>query len=299
MRRDRASRTAVLIARSLEYTSGDRMSADLVAPESVALSKAEAADGSWLRRALESFLVRGGGRPWIGILEGAVLPGIQLHYAVRKRYIDDAVRGAIADGARQVVVIGAGLDALALRLTRRQEGVRCYEVDHPATQALKARALARIGLPAELFLIPADLSRRTLWDALATSGYDPRARTCFVAEGLTMYLPEEAVQCLLLTCTEHAPRGSRFVWTFMERDAEGRVAFRRSRRAVVDRWLRARGEPFMWGIAREEVPAFVEGLGLESIEIVGDGELRERYLVGWSGNPALAAGEMISVVRRP
>jgi methyltransferase (TIGR00027 family) len=61
--------------------------------------------------------------------------------AARTRFFDDAVTDGFEAGASQVVIVGAGYDSRAWRLAR--PGVRCFEVDHPATQADKrARAPA-------------------------------------------------------------------------------------------------------------------------------------------------------------
>lgn len=250
----------------------------------------------WLHRSLCAPLLR-----WtVRRVEAMVLPGIQLHYAVRKRFLDDAARRAIDDGVRQVVVVGAGFDALALRLSRRTEGPVCIEVDHPATQGLKRDALARLtDPPGDLRLVPADLSRESLTDALSRAGYDPTLRTLFVAEGLTMYLEEDAVKRLLTTCADHAPADSYLAWTFMEPTEDGRVAFRGSRRGIVDAWLRARREPFTWGIAREALAAFVRPLGFEVVDVAGDADLRARYLTGLGIDAPLAAGEVVCVLRRP
>src|SRR5262245_23280147 len=49
---------------------------------------------------------------------------------VRTRFLDDVVTDACAAGCRQIVVLGAGLDARAFRL-RLPSGVRFYEVDLP------------------------------------------------------------------------------------------------------------------------------------------------------------------------
>ncbi|HUE95398.1 MAG TPA: SAM-dependent methyltransferase, partial [Longimicrobiaceae bacterium] len=264
------------------------------------LARAAAARRTRTGRLTERWFVSGGGRRLVAAVEKAILPGIQLHYAVRKRYIEGAVEEAIRLGGRQVVVLGAGMDALALRFARRSGEVRCIEVDHPATQAIKAGALAGVGaVPTNLILVPADLSRQPLSEALRAGGYDAAVPVCFVAEGLTMYLDLPTVRGLLLTVGEQAPSGSRFIWTLMEPDDAGRIAFRDSRSAIVDRWLRSRGEAFTWGLAADEVAGFVASLGLDLLELVGSEDLRARYLTGQRAELPLAAGEMICVVRRP
>ncbi|MBW8771435.1 MAG: class I SAM-dependent methyltransferase [Gemmatimonadetes bacterium] len=56
--------------------------------------------------------------------------------ALRTSAIDAAVRAAIAEGARQLVILGAGYDGRAWRLPELA-GVKVFEVDHPATQGDK------------------------------------------------------------------------------------------------------------------------------------------------------------------
>jgi len=79
----------------------------------------------------------------------------------RARYTEDSLEDAVRQGVRQYVILGAGLDTFAFRrpdmLGRRQ----VFEVDHPATQALKRRRLAELGweIPVELHFVPVDFTR--------------------------------------------------------------------------------------------------------------------------------------------
>ena len=300
---DRSSRTALVIAQSTLFMAGERDVTHLIPPESVELARAVLRAHSTFSAALHRVLRAPGLRSALRGVEAALLPGIQLHYVVRKRFLDDAARLALDAGARQVVVIGAGYDSLALRLSRRPEAPVCIEVDHPATGAKKRAALARLDAPTgELRLVSAELGRESLEEALHRARYDPGLTTFFVAEGLSMYLREGDVRGLLSTCAAYAPAGSRFAWTFMEPLADGSIGFRRSRRGLVDAWLRARGEPFTWGVRRDQVAEFVRPLGWEVIDMAGDEELRTRYLAGDHAGKtslALAAGEVACVLRKP
>ncbi|MEZ4587504.1 MAG: class I SAM-dependent methyltransferase [Gemmatimonadales bacterium] len=88
------------------------------------------------------------------------LPGGVLHMATRKAWIEREVRRAIAGGATQVVVIGAGFDSLAYRLHRERGDVAWWEVDRPATQRVKLAGLDRAGAPSPtLGFVAADLGR--------------------------------------------------------------------------------------------------------------------------------------------
>ena len=99
-----------------------------------------------------------------------------------------------SDLARQLVVLGAGLDTLAYR-TPLAGGLRIFEVDHPATQTWKRQMLtaASIPLPAALRFVALDFERETLADALGVAGFDPAQRSFFSWLGVVPYLPERSV----------------------------------------------------------------------------------------------------------
>ncbi len=105
----------------------------------------------------------------------------------RTRFMDEHVIAAIAGGVTQVVICGAGLDDRALRF--RTAGVRFFEVDHPVTQADKARRLRDMAVgPDGPVLIPCDLEAESVAAALAAAGHDPALPTLFLCEGLLIYL---------------------------------------------------------------------------------------------------------------
>lgn len=113
----------------------------------------------------------------------ALTAGLVDHLALRTAAIDRALGVAAADGARQVVLLGAGLDARAWRLGALA-GSRVFEVDHPSTQAWKRARTARLGAPrAEVTLVPVDFTRDDLGAALAAAGHDAAARTAWVWRG--------------------------------------------------------------------------------------------------------------------
>src|SRR4051794_15538190 len=69
-----------------------------------------------------------------GIRALIALPGMKhwvIYMQVRTRVLDDAVRAFVARGGRQLVLLGAGYDCRALRISEIET---VFEVDHPATQ---------------------------------------------------------------------------------------------------------------------------------------------------------------------
>ena len=301
MKEGRPSTTALLILRSTILLARDPEASALVPPEAVEaarrfLEEIDPAGLAPLRwRAAGSRLVRSAAF----FLERFVIPGISLHYAVRKRYIEGAARQALAGGARQLLVLGAGFDSLALRLHREFPQVLCVETDHPATQAAKRRALARWGeLGSNLKLVTLDLAKAQPRDVLAAlPEYREEADTFLIAEGLTMYLQAGEMDALFAFLREHAGAGSRFVFTFMEPQADGEINFPGAS-PFVRPWLRQMGEPFTWGIRRQHLPAYLAERGFELLDLAGAAELRQRYLapLGLAGRE-LATGEYVCLAR--
>ena len=142
MRADRASSTALLIARSIVLADATPSLRPMLVPGSAELTRRllAAAEPAWwfdaaLRHAWMQAAIFAG--------ERMILPGIVLHWLARKRLLDAIAQDAITSGCRQLVVFGAGLDTLAWRVQLAHPACACFELDHPATQAIKRRAFAR------------------------------------------------------------------------------------------------------------------------------------------------------------
>lgn len=134
-------------------------------------------------------------------LEGAIDPELRplrLFVALRSRLAEDHARKRIGQGARQVVVLGAGLDTFGLRL-EPVEGLRVFEVDHADTQAEKRRRLAAadVATPAHLVFAPCDFESETLGQCLAAAGFDANAPAAFLWLGVTPYLTPAAFEATL------------------------------------------------------------------------------------------------------
>ncbi|HEY7214849.1 MAG TPA: SAM-dependent methyltransferase [Thermoanaerobaculia bacterium] len=299
MRSHRPSQTAILIARSTYLLSRDPQLSRLVP-----LGAGEACRRFLEAAGMSPVQLRLADRAWFRSLalfsERFAIPGVSLHYAARKRWLEEAARRALADGIAQVVVLGAGLDTLALRLHRELPDVLFVETDHPATQEVKRRALARWGeLDANLQLAPLDLAQARPEEVLAAlPEYRPEADTLFIAEGLTMYLQPQEMDALCAFVRQHAGPGSRFAFTFMEPQADGKVNFP-SATPLVRPWLALVGEPFTWGVRRQDLPRYVEERGFALAELAGAEELRQRYLVpAGLADRRLAVGEYLALARR-
>jgi methyltransferase (TIGR00027 family) len=128
----------------------------------------------------------------------------------RTRFFDERVLAALSAGTAQVVILGAGYDDRALRF--RSPGVRFFELDHPATQADKARRLRRVrgtepgsGGPT---LAAADFRDDDVAAVLEASGHDAGRPTLFLCEGLLVYLDQAICVRLLGALHARAAAGS-------------------------------------------------------------------------------------------
>ncbi|MBP47406.1 MAG: hypothetical protein CMH53_05665, partial [Myxococcales bacterium] len=124
--------------------------------------------------------------------------GLVSHLRWRTHQIDHAVSAAIARGARQCVVVGAGYDDRAHRLEALSR-LPVWELDHPASQRSKRDRTGRLyTLASQVVYVALDLSHEDLAIRLLDAGFDPSLQTVWVWEGCTMYLPHDDIA----TCLE-------------------------------------------------------------------------------------------------
>lgn len=114
------------------------------------------------------------------------------YHAVRTHFFDTYFTDAVADGIRQMVILASGLDSRAYRLNWPAD-TTVYEIDQPAVLEYKSTTLTENGVTplADRRGVAVDL-RKDWPAALRAKGFDPSARTAWLAEGLLMYLPAEA-----------------------------------------------------------------------------------------------------------
>ncbi len=126
----------------------------------------------------------------------------------RTKYFDEYFRQAAAAGAQQVVILAAGLDSRAYRLTW-PDGTTIFELDRPQVLDFKREVLAGQGAQprAERREVAVDL--RDDWpQALRDNGFDATKPSAWIAEGLLIYLPATAQEQLFTGVDSLAGPGS-------------------------------------------------------------------------------------------
>ena len=202
-------------------------------------------------------------------------PGARSSGVARTRLIDDALAAALADGALQVVLLGAGFDARAWRLAALAS-VPVVEVDHPATGAAKRSRLGRAAVVQEHVRFAAiDFARQELAEVLVPPLYDAGARTFFVWEGVTNYLDAAAVDATL-RFVSGAARGSQILFTYIDRAVLADPA-RFLGAAAVSRFVGAASEPWTFGLDPAELGGYLSARGLSLTWDLGAADYRARY----------------------
>jgi methyltransferase (TIGR00027 family) len=131
--------------------------------------------------------------------------------ALRTATIDNAVREAIAGGARQLVILGAGYDGRAWRIPELA-GVEVFEVDHPATQGSKRAHANELPPPiGTITFVSIDFERESLDSVLDRAGHDPGLPTCWIWEGVVMYLTRDTMRATLGDIARRSVRGSTLI----------------------------------------------------------------------------------------
>jgi len=230
------------------------------------------AEGQKRLRQLDSTLFR----TLAPMMEKAILPGITLHYVLRKRYIRDAAEKAIAEGFTQIVNLGAGFDTLTWELHSQYPDVNFIELDHPATSAQKQKILTD-GASDNLHLLEVDFSKTDAKAALNEfTGFDARRNTFYICEGVLMYLDITDVERLFKGLKELTNTRTRFVFSC--------VAPMSSKETncgwLLKLYLMIKSEPLNWEIEQQGVEAFVDAQGYQLTDLAGTDQLKARYLKG-------------------
>jgi len=203
---------------------------------------------------------------------------LRAFFAARHRYAEDVLRAAVSRGVEQYVLVGAGFDTFAYR--NPFPTLRVFEVDHPATQAVKRQRLVSAGIePAEtLSFISADLSLCSLADALSTSVFDRGRPAVFAWLGVIPYLELPAVEMTFRDIAS-LPHGTNVVFDYglprSHLSLVGRIVFDRMAARVA-----AIGEPWKTFFTPDGLARMIRSVGFGRLEDLGANEINARYFAG-------------------
>ena len=204
-------------------------------------------------------------KPWsVRLYEyaGTKNPGTFEEIGQRKIFMDEQVLAAIAAGAKQVLVLGAGFDTLCLRLAPQFPQVSFFEVDLPATSAAKAKGVAQEGKPENMTLLAADLNETPLSVFMqSTERWDKNAQSVVIAEGLLIYLKADVVLEVFREIAVCTGPGTRVAFSHGVMIKKHRFA---------NALLRLIGEPWLSSCTSADLPEYI-GPGWSVMATQGDG----------------------------
>ena len=203
-------------------------------------------------------------------------PAVKDMVKTRTRYFDDMLDTQIAAGIGQVVILGAGLDTRAVR--KPFAGVRYFEIDDPATMALKRRYYADARINAAVTLIPGNYVTDDLIGLLGSHGFEFGVPTYLIWEGNVMYLPLASDKHTMRQLKQHLTR-FRLSFDYFTEAVIAKTTGEPSLTTLVESFAAMRA-PWVSGI--DDVHVLARELDLRVVEDVTTGELYRRY----RGRPA-------------
>jgi methyltransferase (TIGR00027 family) len=195
--------------------------------------------------------------------------------AARSRYVEDRLAESVANGVKQYVVLGAGLDTFAYR--NPFSALRVFEVDFPATQKWKRAMLRKAGIaqPENLTFVPLDFEHEALSAGLAGAGFDGCKPAFFSWLGVASYLTLDAFRATL-SAVAGLPAGTAVGFDYSlapeTLSPAGRTAFNRLAGRVA-----AAGEPLRLFFSPDTLAAELNRAGFQRFEQADTDQLNELY----------------------
>ncbi|PEL15216.1 class I SAM-dependent methyltransferase [Bacillus wiedmannii] len=212
----------------------------------------------------------------------------------RAAYCERVLLHEIALGAKQYIILGAGLDTFSFRHRELENKIEIFEVDHPYTQAFKIQRVKEIEyeIPNNLHFISKDFTKDFSKQKLVNEGFENK-KTFFSLLGVTYYLTKEELSSLIKNLFEMVPEGSSIVFDypdenlFTEKGLSNRVENMVKMAAVG-------GEPMKSCFSYTEMEALLEKAGLLIYEHLSPEDINTLYFEG--RNDYLKAFETVHYV---
>ena len=138
--------------------------------------------------------------------------------ALRTYFLDSRLLAATEAGARQVVMLAAGMDGRGYRLPWPL-GTRIFELDKPELLDFKEQVVQRASLQrtAEVISVPGDLKEDWL-GLLNAAGFLQARPTIWLVEGILNYLDAQEADRLVEALTASSAPGSHLAATYINGD---------------------------------------------------------------------------------
>lgn len=195
----------------------------------------------------------------------------------RAAYCEGVLLNEVRLGAKQYVILGAGLDTFCFRHQELQDTLDIFEVDSPITQEFKKKKLEQAGfeIPSNLHFVPMDFSKTFSGQPLIEAGFAGK-KTFFSLLGVSYYLTKEELSSLIAHLFALVPTGSSIVFDYADETLfEEKGVSNRVENMV--KMAAASGEPMKSCYSYSEMEWLLEQCGLLIYETLTPEKINERY----------------------
>ena len=214
-------------------------------------------------------------------------------FALRARYVEDALAEAVQSGVGQYLILGAGLDTFAYRQPTWASGLRVYDLDHPVSQQWKKDRLKASGIPipSNSQFVPIDFERMSIAEGLNGSGFFFEMTALCSWMGVTQYLTADALDATLRFVLS-LPAASEIIFSFIlpQETVSGveaeALALAAQRSAEV-------GEPWLTRFHPEELATKLGAMGFSRIVHLTPEDARRCYFDNRTDGLAERHGEQL------
>jgi methyltransferase (TIGR00027 family) len=204
------------------------------------------------------------------------IPGAYSSGLARTKYIDDLLEQTVKNGIQQVIILGAGFDTRALRLSCLRN-IPVIEIDHPDTAQLKINKLKKINvpLPRHVRFLQIDFNKQSLFDLLNQHQVDFSLLTTIIWEGVTHYLSKEAIKATFEVLKKFAA-GSAVIFTYVNKQVlDNPSSFFAAEKLLQD--LTDIEERWTFGFDPATLPSYLTHFNFQLLQDKGAAEYRQLY----------------------
>ncbi|MCO4850981.1 class I SAM-dependent methyltransferase [Bacillus vallismortis] len=195
----------------------------------------------------------------------------------RASYCEKVLHNELMLGAKQYVILGAGLDTFCFRHPELENTLQVFEVDHPATQQFKKSKLkeTKLTIPDFLHFVPMDFTKTFSYQPLINEGFE-NIKTFFSLLGVSYYITKEENASLITQLFSHVPSGSSIVFDYADETlftAKGKS----NRVEHMVKMAAASGEPMTSCFTYQEMEQMLESAGLLIYEHLTPNDIHDLF----------------------
>lgn len=196
----------------------------------------------------------------------------------RAAYCENVLFHEIVLGAKQYVILGAGLDTFCFRNPELDNTLEIFEVDYPATQDFKKKRLANANyqIPDNLHFVSMDFTKDFILQNLVKEGFIPNKKNFFSLLGVSYYLTKEENSNLINELLTQVPSGSSIVFDYADDKLFEKKGMSNRVHNIVQ-MASASGEPMKSCFTYDEMEKMLENSGLLIYEHLSPAAINNQF----------------------